>query len=58
MMALDKSTLTATLTAIFSDVSVKTPAEKAAAVADAIDIYVKTGTVVGVTPGGATIPIT
>jgi len=57
-MALDKATLTATLTTIFSDVSVKTPAQKAAAVADAIDVYVKTGTVVGVTAGGVTIPIT
>jgi leucyl aminopeptidase (aminopeptidase T) len=57
-MALDKATLTATLTSIFSDVSAKTPAQKAAEIADAIDLYVKTGTVVGVTAGGATLPIT
>lgn len=57
-MPLDKATLTTTLTSIFSDVSAKTPAEKAAEVADAIDLYVKTGSIVGVTTGGATLPIT
>jgi len=44
-MALDKATLVTTLTAIFSDLTGKTPAQKAQEIADAIDIYVKTATV-------------
>lgn len=44
-MALDKATLIASLTTIFSDLTGKTAAQQAQAVADAIDIYVKTGTI-------------
>jgi len=44
-MALDKTTLIATLTTIFEDVSGTTAAQKAASIADAIDIFVKTGEV-------------
>ena len=40
-MAFDKATLTATLTSIFADLTEKTAAQKAAAVADAIDAYVR-----------------
>ena len=57
-MPLNKAALEASLTNIFSDLSNKTPAQKAAEIATAIDTYVKTGSVVGVTPGAATIPVT
>jgi hypothetical protein len=44
-MALDKAGLTAALTSILEDLSSKTAAQKAAALADAIDAFVRTGTV-------------
>jgi hypothetical protein len=45
-MALDKATLTATLTSIFEDLDNEaTAAEKATAIADAIDVFVRSGTV-------------
>lgn len=45
-MALDKATLITSLTTAFADVTAgKTPAQAAAQVADAIDVYVKSGTV-------------
>ncbi len=44
-MALDKAGLEAALLAIFNDLSGKTAAQGAAALATAIDDYVKTGTV-------------
>lgn len=44
-MALNKAGLAAALTVVFSDLSGKTPAQKATEVADAIDAYVRTGTV-------------
>ncbi len=45
-MALDKPTLVSSLTAAFADISAgKTPAQAAQQVADAIDVYVKTGQV-------------
>ena len=44
-MALNKAALTASLTAIFSDLTGKTPAVKAGEVADAIDAFVRTGSV-------------
>lgn len=40
-MALDKATLTTTLTAILGDLTEKTAAQKAAAIADAVDVYVR-----------------
>lgn len=45
-MPLDKATLVSSLTTAFADISAgKTPAQAAQQVADAIDIYVKTGQV-------------
>lgn len=45
-MALDKATLITSLTAAFADVTAgKTAAQAATQVADAIDVYVKSGTV-------------
>lgn len=45
-MSLDKSTLISSLTAIFSDVAAgTTPTQKANSIADAIDTYVKSGTI-------------
>jgi hypothetical protein len=51
-MALNKATLQTSLQAIFEDLSDKSAADVAQQMADAIDAYVKTGTV----PAG--IPIT
>jgi hypothetical protein len=54
-MALDKTTLTNTLETIFEDLSGKTAAQKASEIADAIDVFVKSGavntTVTGTAPG-------
>ncbi len=44
-MALNKAGLTSTLTGIFEDLTGKTAAQKAAEIANAIDVYVKTATV-------------
>ncbi len=44
-MALDKATLTATLTGIFEDLSGDTAATKATKIANAVDVFVKSGTV-------------
>lgn len=44
-MALAKAALTSALQSIFEDVSGKTAAQKAQEIADAIDTFVKTGTV-------------
>lgn len=58
-MALDKATLTSSLTTIFEDLSGKSAADVAQQMADAIDAYVKTGTVpagipiAGISPAGA-----
>jgi hypothetical protein len=57
-MALDKATLETELEAAFEDAVGASKADAAAAIADAIDKYVKTGSVVAVQPGGSTIPIT
>ena len=58
-MALDKATLITTLTDILTvvpDSEAKTPAEVATEIADAVDVYVKTGTVTS-TVGGGTFPV-
>lgn len=58
-MALDKATLTSALKTIFEDLSDKSAADVAQQMADAIDAYVKTGTVpagipiAGTSPAGA-----
>lgn len=45
-MALDKATLTASLTTVFTSLDPnKTPAQVAQQIADAVDIFVKSGTV-------------
>ncbi len=44
-MALNKAALISTLTAIFPDLTGKSPADKADEIATAIDVYVKTATV-------------
>jgi hypothetical protein len=50
-MPLDKPGLIAQLTSIFSDVApASTPAQKAQAIADAVDLYVKTATVTVTVP--------
>lgn len=57
-MPLNKAALEASLATILADLSNKTPAQKTAEIATAIDTFVKTGAVVGVTAGGASINIT
>lgn len=44
-MALDKASLVSELTTVFEDVNAKTAAETAQQIADAIDTFVKTGSV-------------
>jgi len=61
-MALDKAGLISTLTTIFSDLTGKTPEQKATEIGNAIDTYVKTasvgGTATGAQSGGPGVPIT